>query len=134
MLFFVAGVNFSLEFLIERRYTDSWVTEFVDGFEVLSQVGKAVSIFGSSRLKPDNKYYKLAEKISYLVAREGYAIITGMAVPCNKAHYHTGQCVSRDVVHSVSSGVITLSFDARQDRKFQRIDICRGRQKQRIGA
>jgi uncharacterized protein (TIGR00730 family) len=53
------------------------MSEFVEGFEVLSQIGKAVSIFGSSRLKPGNKYYKLAEEIAYLLAKEGYAVITG---------------------------------------------------------
>jgi len=53
------------------------MSEFVEGFEVLSRVGKAVSIFGSSRLKPENKYYKLAEEVAYLLAKEGFAIITG---------------------------------------------------------
>jgi len=53
------------------------ISEFVEGFEVLSCVGKAVSIFGSSRLKPGHKYYKLAEETAYLLAKEGYAIITG---------------------------------------------------------
>ncbi len=53
------------------------MSEFVEGFEVLSEIGKAVSIFGSSRTKPNNKYYKLAEEIAYLLSKEGYAIITG---------------------------------------------------------
>jgi len=53
------------------------MSEFVDGFEVLSQIGKAVSIVGSSRTKPNSKYYKLAEQVAYLLAKEGYAIITG---------------------------------------------------------
>jgi hypothetical protein len=61
---------------------DTWrifriMSEFVEGFEVLSQVGEAVSIFGSSRTKPGTKYYALAEEIAYLLAKEGYAIITG---------------------------------------------------------
>ena len=61
---------------------DTWrifriMSEFVDGFETLSQVGQAVSIFGSSRFKPGNKYYKMAEETAYLLAKEGYAIITG---------------------------------------------------------
>ncbi|HTY45954.1 MAG TPA: TIGR00730 family Rossman fold protein [Patescibacteria group bacterium] len=61
---------------------DTWrmfriMAEFVEGFEVLSKVEKAVSIFGSARSKPDNKYYKLTEEIAYLLAKEGYAIITG---------------------------------------------------------
>jgi len=53
------------------------MSEFVDGFETLSQIGRAVSIFGSSRLKRNDPYYKLAEKIAYLLAKEGYAVITG---------------------------------------------------------
>lgn len=61
---------------------DTWrifriISEFVEGFEVLSQVGKAVSIFGSSRSKPGTEYYKLAEETAYLLAKQGYAIITG---------------------------------------------------------
>ncbi|MFA4889499.1 MAG: TIGR00730 family Rossman fold protein [Candidatus Omnitrophota bacterium] len=61
---------------------DTWrmfriMAEFVDGFEVLSKVGRAVSIFGSSRSGADNKYYKLAEETAYLLAKSGYAIITG---------------------------------------------------------
>ena len=75
--------------MVERQYViddlsvkEPWrifkiIAEFVDGFEVLSQVGEAVSIFGSSRIKPNNKYYKLAEETAYLLAKEGYAIITG---------------------------------------------------------
>jgi len=66
------------EFIVE----DPWrvfriMSEFVDGFDELSKVGKAVSIFGSSRLKPTNRYYKLAEEVAYLLAKEGFAIITG---------------------------------------------------------
>jgi uncharacterized protein (TIGR00730 family) len=53
------------------------MSEFVEGFEVLSKIEKAVSIFGSSRMKPTHKYYKLAEETAYLLAKEGYAIITG---------------------------------------------------------
>jgi len=53
------------------------MSEFVEGFEVLSKVGKAVSIFGSSRTRPNSKYYKLAEQIAFSLAKEGYAIITG---------------------------------------------------------
>ncbi len=51
--------------------------EFVDGFETLSEIGPAVSIFGSARLKATDKYYKIAEKIAYLLAKRGYAVITG---------------------------------------------------------
>jgi uncharacterized protein (TIGR00730 family) len=61
---------------------DTWrifriMSEFVDGFEALSKIGKAVSIFGSARTKPENRHYKLAEEIAYYIAKAGYAIITG---------------------------------------------------------
>lgn len=53
------------------------MSEFVEGFEELSDIRKAVSIFGSSRLKPQNPYYKLAQKSAGIFAKAGYAIITG---------------------------------------------------------
>lgn len=53
------------------------MAEFVEGFELLSKIGKAVSIFGSSRLTSQNRYYKIASQIAYLLAKEGYAIVTG---------------------------------------------------------
>jgi hypothetical protein len=53
------------------------MAEFIDGFELMSKVGRAVAIFGSSRIRSNDKYYKIAEKIAYSLAKEGYAIITG---------------------------------------------------------
>jgi uncharacterized protein (TIGR00730 family) len=53
------------------------MSEFVEGFEVLAKVGKAVSIFGSSRTQRGSKYYKLAQDVAYALAKEGYAVITG---------------------------------------------------------
>lgn len=53
------------------------MAEFVDGFEVLSKVGPAVSFFGSTRTKPNSKFYKLATDTARLLAKNGYAIITG---------------------------------------------------------
>jgi len=53
------------------------MSEFVDGFETLSDIRKAVSIFGSSKSKPSNKYYKLAEQTAAALASNGYAVITG---------------------------------------------------------
>ncbi|NQT90310.1 MAG: TIGR00730 family Rossman fold protein [Candidatus Omnitrophica bacterium] len=61
---------------------DTWrvfriMSEFVEGFEELSRVGPAVSIFGSARTKSNSKYYKFAEKIASLLVKAGYAVITG---------------------------------------------------------
>jgi len=53
------------------------MSEFVEGFEELAKIGPAVTIFGSARTKASDKYYKLAEEISFLLAKDGYAIITG---------------------------------------------------------
>src|SRR5881296_881401 len=61
---------------------DSWrifriMAEFVEGFEVMAPVGKAVSIFGSARTLPNNPYYKAAQEVGRLLAKEGLAVITG---------------------------------------------------------
>jgi len=53
------------------------MSEFVEGFEVLSKIGKAVSIFGSARTLPGTKFYKLGEEVAYHIAKAGYAVITG---------------------------------------------------------
>lgn len=66
----------------EIRSNDSWVifkvmSEFVNGYETMARIGPCVSIFGSARTQPENKYYKLAEKIAEKITRAGYGIITG---------------------------------------------------------
>ena len=66
----------------EIKANDSWAIfkimgEFVDGFEKMSRIGPCVSIFGSARTKPEDKYYKLAESISKRIVEAGYGVITG---------------------------------------------------------
>ena len=66
----------------EIRSNDSWaifkiMAEFVNGYESMARIGPSVSIFGSARTKPDDKYYLLAEKIAYKIAKAGYGVITG---------------------------------------------------------
>ncbi|MEC4003729.1 TIGR00730 family Rossman fold protein [Flavobacterium sp. SUN052] len=66
----------------EIRSNDSWaifkiMSEFVNGYETMARIGPCVSIFGSARTKPDNKYYLLAEKIAYKISKAGYGVITG---------------------------------------------------------
>lgn len=53
------------------------LSEFVEGFEELSDIGPAVSIFGSARFSPRNKHYKKAVEVAKLLSENGYAIITG---------------------------------------------------------
>ena len=61
---------------------DSWeifkiMGEFVEGFETMSRIGPCVSIFGSARTKPENKYYQLAEEVAYLLTKQKFGVITG---------------------------------------------------------
>lgn len=53
------------------------LSEFIEGFDELSDIGPAVSIFGSARFKKSNPSYKDAVKIAELLSREGFTIITG---------------------------------------------------------
>ena len=53
------------------------VSEFIQGFEIMSKIGPCISIFGSARTKLNNKYYKQAEEIGYLLTQSGYGVITG---------------------------------------------------------
>jgi len=61
---------------------DSWrvfriVSEFVDGFETMTNIGPSVSIFGSARLPPESVYYNMGVEVAKHIARKGFAIITG---------------------------------------------------------
>ncbi len=53
------------------------MSEFVEGFESLRDVGPAVSIFGSARAKRNDWSYKTTCKVAETLARRGYAIISG---------------------------------------------------------
>jgi len=66
----------------EVKSNDSWavfkiMSEFVTGFEKLSEIGPSVSIFGSARTKPDHKYYQIADELAYKICKKGYGVITG---------------------------------------------------------
>ena len=62
--------------------TDSWrvfriMSEFVEGFESLANVGNAVTIFGSARTRPEDPFYKAAEATAKLLAENDFSVITG---------------------------------------------------------
>lgn len=75
--------------MVERRYPideitvkESWrlfriIAEFVDGFETMAEIYPAVSIFGSSRVGPDDPLYETARTIARLFAEDGFHVITG---------------------------------------------------------
>jgi uncharacterized protein (TIGR00730 family) len=62
--------------------TDSWrvlrfVSEFVEGFDALSEIGTAVTCFGSARIRRDQPIYKRGMEVGTALARRGVAVITG---------------------------------------------------------
>ncbi len=61
---------------------ESWrvfriLSELVEGIETLSELGPAVTIFGSARASSDSVIYRRAEEIARLLAKEGFAVISG---------------------------------------------------------
>ncbi|SDC54747.1 hypothetical protein SAMN05660690_1852 [Geodermatophilus telluris] len=74
--------------LLDRRGPTDWVhtdpwrvlriqSEFVEGFGLLAELPRAVSVFGSARTKPDHPYYEAGVRIGAALAEAGYAVITG---------------------------------------------------------
>jgi hypothetical protein len=63
-------------------HTDPWrvmriLSEFVEGFGALAELGRAVSVFGSARTPRDDPYYETAVLLGERLAQNGYAVITG---------------------------------------------------------
>ena len=61
---------------------DTWrvfriMAEFVEGFETLSRVPRAVTVFGSARTRPGDPEYVRAEELGRALAKAGHAVITG---------------------------------------------------------
>ncbi|HZJ46323.1 MAG TPA: TIGR00730 family Rossman fold protein [Pyrinomonadaceae bacterium] len=66
----------------EFTHTDTWrvfriMGEFVEGFDELASLTRGISIFGSARSKPDDPDYQAAQETAALLAKEGFAVITG---------------------------------------------------------
>jgi uncharacterized protein (TIGR00730 family) len=64
------------------KQRDAWrslriLSEFVEGFDALSELPPAVSVFGSARAKPGSADCEMAEQVGAALARAGYAVITG---------------------------------------------------------
>ena len=80
-------MNGTLKNLKERDWTEtkahsSWqifkiMAEFVEGFEALAKMGPCISVFGSARTRPGNKYYDLTVEIARRLAEDGFGIISG---------------------------------------------------------
>src|SRR5690606_16492281 len=78
---------------------DSWrifriMAEFVEGFEVMADVERGVSIFGSARTRPDEPYYQACATTARLLVEAGFSVITGggpgIMEAGNKGAYEAG--------------------------------------------
>lgn len=70
------------QYVIDALTEDTWrmfriLGEFAQGFEEMADVGKAVTIFGSSRLTVDHPVYQQAERLARGLAEAGFAVVTG---------------------------------------------------------
>src|SRR3954452_1263123 len=74
--------------LLDRRgptdwvYTDPWgvlriQSEFVEGFGLLAELPREVSVFGSARTPRDHPHYATGVRLGAELARVGYAVVTG---------------------------------------------------------
>jgi len=74
--------------LLDTRGSSDWVhtdpwrvlriqSEFVEGFGMLAELGKAITVFGSARTAPGDAFYLQAEELGRKLSDAGYAVITG---------------------------------------------------------
>lgn len=90
------------------KANDSWsvfkiMSEFVNGYDILSRIGPCVAIFGSARLKEDNEYYRMAVETAEKLVGKGFGIITGggpgiMEAGNRGAHLAGGKSVGLNIV------------------------------------
>jgi uncharacterized protein (TIGR00730 family) len=64
------------------HHADPWrvlriLSEFVEGFDALNEVGPAITVFGSARSRPNDPYYIAGRELGGALARRGFAVITG---------------------------------------------------------
>ncbi|HSP09475.1 MAG TPA: TIGR00730 family Rossman fold protein [Candidatus Dormibacteraeota bacterium] len=64
------------------HHADPWrvlriLSEFVEGFDALNEVGPAITVFGSARAGADDPYYSAGVKLGASLAKRGFAVITG---------------------------------------------------------
>ena len=83
----------------DLHVSDTWrifryISEFVESFDLLGGIGPAVTMFGSARTRADSPFYQLARETAGLMAKAGYAVITGggpgIMEAANRGAYEAG--------------------------------------------
>ena len=67
---------------VDFRDSSNWrifriMAELTEGWQFLADFNKRITFFGSARVRKGNKWYDEAQKLGYLLAKDGYQIITG---------------------------------------------------------
>jgi len=109
-----------------KKAEDTWQvlriqSEFIKGFDQLSEIGPCISIFGSARTDALHKYYKQAAELAYLCTQSGYGVISGggpgIMEAVNFGAYETDQ---------ISVGLkIQLPFEAKENDYIDELVDCR---------
>ncbi len=69
-------INEISQLIVNKMYTAN--DEFIRGYDLIKKYPRSVSILGSARFKPDNKYYKQAESLGKRIVEElNYTVVTG---------------------------------------------------------
>ena len=110
----------------DQKAEDSWQVlrmqgEFIKGFDELSELSPCISVFGSARTKNDDKYYLESVKLSELIVKNGYGVITGggpgIMEGANLGAYNKG---------GKSIGIsIELPFEAKENDYIDKLVSCR---------
>lgn len=74
--------NHEISEQLQNSQEDLWrifriMSEFVEGFETMAKIKPSVLIFGSSRTRPEDKYYKLAVDTAKYLVNKGFGVTTG---------------------------------------------------------
>lgn len=96
-------------------HTDPWrvmriQSEFVDGFGALAKIPKAITVFGSARVKEDHPYYQTGRELGRIITEAGYATITGggpglMEAPNRGAHEADGMSIGLGIELPMEQGL-----------------------------
>ncbi|NQU83179.1 MAG: LOG family protein, partial [Parcubacteria group bacterium] len=89
------------------NFRDTWrifkiMSEFVEGYQFLSKFKGEVTVFGSARTSPQNKYYKAAVKLGKMLGDKNHTVITGggpgIMEAANKGAFNTkGESVGLNI-------------------------------------